>query len=335
MPETLPTLKSRGILVCGRQHSGNTVVSVLLGRVPGVYAQIDENAFFEHRPLVEKIRDPLQRARRVHELLGIENDVLREPALAHLRTLAEAHPALSALDLYVRGLDYCCSASSSSVWVQKATGYIFYGDDILTALPDAHMVYLVRNPFDLAASKKRRRPDQEHLWNTMVSWSHGIRVADGLTARFPDRFRTLRYEDLTRDSESTVRALLEFLHLPFDPACLDVPHVNKSESRYTLTGDGKGLSRDRVNYYTGVLGPSEVACLDLLSDRALLRRFYPDLPHYDKKPGRWTRVTAAALAAAGPARYAGDSFRRSARNPGHLIQRTWKRLRLLAGVGGK
>lgn len=98
---------TRGIFVCGRQHSGNTVVSVLLGLVPGVYAQIDENSFFEHRSLVEKIQDPLRRAQRVHELIGIEDDALRRPALNRLEALIAEQPTISALNLYLRGLDFC------------------------------------------------------------------------------------------------------------------------------------------------------------------------------------------------------------------------------------
>src|SRR5262245_14500515 len=77
---------SRGpIFVSGRQHSGNTVVAVLLGRLPGCLAQIDENSFFEHRRLVDNLPDAASRAERVFELLRLEHEDTRVPVHEYLR----------------------------------------------------------------------------------------------------------------------------------------------------------------------------------------------------------------------------------------------------------
>ena len=39
--------------------------------------------------------------------------------------------------------------------------------------------------------------------------------------RFPGRFFDIRYEDTARDLESNARALIEYLELPWEDACLE------------------------------------------------------------------------------------------------------------------
>jgi hypothetical protein len=236
---------SRGpIFVSGRQHSGNTVVAVLLGRLPGCLAQIDENAFFEHRRLVDNLQDAASRAERVFELLRLEHDGARAPVHEHLRRLARDRPRITALELYRDGMDFAAHFAGKRFWVQKATSYIFYGHEILSSMPDARMICLVRNPYDIVASRKRRNERRERIWSTMVSWNRGMTIVRSLEAQFPHRLRLVSYEDLTSRPEETVRSLVAWIGEPFDPACLDVPHVNRSETTYSLSGDGKGAEQD-------------------------------------------------------------------------------------------
>ena len=319
---------SRGpIFVSGRQHSGNTVVAVLLGRLPGCFAQIDENAFFEHRRLVDNLQDAASRAERVFELLRLEHELARTPVQEHLRRLAGDRSQITALELYREGMDFAARFAGERFWVQKATSYIFYGHEILSSMPDARMICLVRNPYDIVASRKRRYERRERIWSTMISWNKGMTIARSLEAEFPDRLRLLSYEDLTSRPQETVRSLVAWIGEPFDPAYLDVPHVNRSETRYSLVGDGKGLNRTRVNYYVDNLSQAEIAGIDLLADRKLLDSFYPSLPHRSRRIGVVARMSGLGLALRGPMRYGIDYASRLWRNPSLLMARTIRRLR--------
>jgi len=319
---------SRGpIFVSGRQHSGNTVVAVLLGRLPGCLAQIDENAFFEHRRLVDNLQDAASRAERVFELLRLEHDGARAPVHEHLRRLARDRPRITALELYRDGMDFAAHFAGKRFWVQKATSYIFYGHEILSSMPDARMICLVRNPYDIVASRKRRNERRERIWSTMVSWNRGMTIVRSLEAQFPHRLRLVSYEDLTSRPEETVRSLVAWIGEPFDPACLDVPHVNRSETTYSLSGDGKGLNRTRVNYYVDNLSQAEIAGIDLLADRKLLDSFYPSLLHRSRRIGIVARMSGLGLVLGGPIRYGIDYASRLWRTPSLLMARTIRRLR--------
>jgi hypothetical protein len=326
MPQD-PTNPPGPIFISGRQHSGNTVMAVCLGKAEGCLAQIDENAFFEHRALIDRTSDPAERARKVFTRMKLEAAEVRDATLAHVLALAGERPGATALELYRAGMDFAMRAAGRVFWVQKATSYIFYGREILTAMPDARLLFLVRNPYDIAASKRRRSPGRESIWNTMVSWNKGLRLGQALEREFPDRFMIIRYEDLTGRAEETVSRVFAFLGVPFRPEVLDVPHVNKSETGYSLTGDGKGLNRSRVNNYLKNLRASEIAALDMLADRALVEKYYPGLPHLAHRAGIITRAVGGLRVALGPLHYAFDNMRVLWRGPRYILERSLHRLR--------
>lgn len=314
------------VFVAGRQHSGNTVMAVILGRVPGCYSQIDENGFFEQRGIIDRAPAP-QRAERVFETLKLEAVDQREAVREYLHAEAAADPAAEALALYRNAMDFVTRRLGKTMWAQKATSYIFYGREILSSMPDARLIYMLRNPYDIAASKRRRGDGRELVFGTMVSWNKGIRIARSLREEFPDRFLVVRYEDLTGRPDETVRGIFSFLRIPFDPSVLDVPHVNKSETGYSLTGDGKGLNRSRVHYYTGTLTPAIIASLDMLAEMDEVREWYPDLPHLGRSVSAAVKAKAMARVAVSPLQFSWAYATGLKRSPAHLIARSWRRLR--------
>lgn len=323
-------LEAGPIFIAGRQHSGNTVTAVLLAGVEGCYAQVDENTFFEHRALIDRMPDRAARVARIMKLLKIEDAAGREAVGPHLRAYAEAHPDADAMAIYLEGMRFVTRLTGNTFWAQKATSYIFYGRQILRDLPDARLVYMLRNPYDIAASKKRRSVRKDRLWQVMLGWNKGIRLASELLDEFPGRFRVVRYEDIVTEPERETRALLEFLGIPFRPSYLDVPHVNRSETGYSLTGTGKGLNRSRVFYYVDNLAPSEIAALDAIVDRAARDRFYPELPHAGQRRRLGARLAVPVLLVGGAWKAVWEYFSfhaRARRSPKVVLTRTIHRLK--------
>ncbi|MDH3589652.1 MAG: sulfotransferase [Gammaproteobacteria bacterium] len=97
---------------------------------------------------------------------------------------------------------------------------------ILAALPNARIVHLTRNPMDacfasykqLFADAYLHSYDQKEMarhharyWHLMQTWRE----------RFPGRFYDISYEQTVAELEPGVRALLEYLDLPWQDACLE------------------------------------------------------------------------------------------------------------------
>lgn len=97
---------------------------------------------------------------------------------------------------------------------------------ILKALPRARIVHLVRDPMDACfASFKQLFADAYlHSYQQEEMARHHARyrkLMDTWRERFPGRFFDINYEDTARDLEPNARALLEYLDLPWEDACLE------------------------------------------------------------------------------------------------------------------
>jgi hypothetical protein len=271
------------IFVLGRQHSGNTMLVAVFDNVSGVMGMKGEGTFFEHWRELECIRVE-ERVRRLVDILAhsdaphLSAQARRDLQSALLDYCRQGRDGadLSARTLYVRGMEYLTARRGKQRWAQKATSYIFYVDSVLQALPQAKLIYLLRNPLDLAASLKQRSY-RNGLLRMVYAWNKGVRRAERFENCYPDNFRLVRYEDLVSSPEAAARKIFAFCGLEFRAEYLQVPHVNPAEAPYRLESRATGLDRSRAFRYRQILRPAEESAVQLGIDQALLARHYPEL----------------------------------------------------------
>jgi hypothetical protein len=98
-------------------------------------------------------------------------------------------------------------------------------------LPDAKFIDVRRHPMANGFSVYRQ------LFNTGQEWSYRLEDIAGYYRNYlaymafwdevlPNRVHRLEYEQLVRDTENTVRQMLDYLGLAFEPACLEF-HTNR------------------------------------------------------------------------------------------------------------
>ncbi len=97
---------------------------------------------------------------------------------------------------------------------------------ILAALPNAKIVHLVRGPMDACfASFKQLFADAYlHSYEQTEMARHHARyrqLMDCWRERFTGRFFDISYEQTARDLEPNARALIDYLELPWEDACLE------------------------------------------------------------------------------------------------------------------
>ncbi len=97
---------------------------------------------------------------------------------------------------------------------------------ILKALPTAKIVHLTRDPMDACfASFKQLFADAYlHSYDQQEMARHHARYSKLMRCwreRFPGRFFDISYEDTARNLEPNAHALLNYLELPWEDACLD------------------------------------------------------------------------------------------------------------------
>ncbi|WP_019529291.1 tetratricopeptide repeat-containing sulfotransferase family protein [Dasania marina] len=96
---------------------------------------------------------------------------------------------------------------------------------ILKALPNAKIIHLTRNPMDACfASYKQLFGDAYmHSYDQAEMARHHARyrrLMDVWRERFPGQFFDISYESTASDLEPNARALINFLELPWEDACL-------------------------------------------------------------------------------------------------------------------
>ncbi|HLZ98876.1 MAG TPA: sulfotransferase, partial [Steroidobacteraceae bacterium] len=148
--------------------------------------------------------------------------------------------------------------------VDKMPGNFLYLGLIHAALPSARVIHLRRNPIDTCLSIYFQNFGIVHSYaNDMADLAHYYgeyrRVMDHWRLTLPaDTILEVPYEGLIEDQEAWSRRMLEFIGLPWDPACMDfhrtdraVSTFSKWQARQKITGSSVGRWRN----YEKFLGP--------------------------------------------------------------------------------
>jgi hypothetical protein len=121
-------------------------------------------------------------------------------------------------------------------WGDKTPIYVESMLEIQGALPEARFVHLIRDGRDVALSRIRRAlDDPPPVWRIAENWKRRIDAARRDAAELR-HYLELRYEDLVRETEATLRRVCEFVDLPWDPAMLDY-HRHAEERLREMAGD--------------------------------------------------------------------------------------------------
>ena len=318
-----------GVFVCGRQHSGNTMLTHLIGRMAGCVFNDGEDVVLEHRARLDALPSAAERADWIIAHLPLGPQPIHDKVAAELRALAEQRPHADSVAIFHKALSLAARAAGGTFWARKATSYVFHAEVLLCRMPGVKMVYLMRNPLDAAASHKRRDPRGENLIVSALGWKRGSELAAHHQRTFPDRFHIVRYEDLLAAPEQTVGELCDFLLRPYDPSLLDVPLINPAEKEYRIVQGVRGIQGDRANRYAQTLTAAEVFVVRTLCTSSTLRRWYPKCAALTARFGPVARLAALAILARGCVRAPLQFLRRASVNRMPLRSFVTLRLRVL------
>jgi hypothetical protein len=159
-----------------------------------------------------------------------------------------------------------------------------YADPIFAAYPTATMIHMLRDPCERyaeATPRDRRRPGKVG-WDT-ARWLQSARLAERNRRRYPGRYLVVRYEDLVRAPEATLRAVCAFLGEDYAPAMLTMAEA--PEHRLKLSRDmpcaptdGPPLTEAYIGQYRGAVPAREQAFLQLHAGPAMRAYGYEPAP---------------------------------------------------------
>jgi hypothetical protein len=155
----------------------------------------------------------------------------------------------------------------------KTPGYVKQMGTVQRALPEARFIHLIRDGRDVALSRERRTDAEElSVERHAMIWKRRINRARRQEVRLK-HYLEIRYEDLVRDPEDTLRTVCEFIELPYDPAMLT--YHERSAGRL------QEIARDLHDDDGGALRPAE--------ERLEAHQLVTDAPREDRVE-RWREL---------------------------------------------
>ena len=179
-----------------------------------------------------------------------------------------------------RSLQQKLQQEKRRVWGDKSPGLQHWLPELLLLIPQAKLIHIVRDGRATAASMHKRA--RKHLLWSAQQWVDGNLTA--LQHQFilgKEQMMVLRYEDLLRDPEESMRRVCNFLGINFDPTVLDL-------SQHRRTGGDQSyvqvqLSSNKIDSYRKELSASQLQRLERIQG-PLLQKLGYDL-HQDHQPG--------------------------------------------------
>jgi len=241
------------IFIVGNSRSGTT----MLGRVFGNHSQVytfGELHFFEHQVDAATVAlrgewaeerclvllERLLTTARDGFFARVEPGRYREDARHILSSVERRDP----VSVYHSFLLSEAGSRGKKIPCEQTPRYLFFAQEILDAFPDAVVINMVRDPRDVLLSQKnkwRRRflgarniPLTEalrawanyHPYTIARLWRAAVRAARRHEGNA--RFVSLRFEDLVKQPEETVRSLCAFTGISYETEMLSVPQVGSS-----------------------------------------------------------------------------------------------------------
>ncbi|MDG1482513.1 MAG: sulfotransferase [Myxococcota bacterium] len=170
------------------------------------------------------------------------------------------------MDLYAR-------ARGASMWACKSMQYSHFVENLESYFEAPRYIYLYRDGRDVSLSFKRAVVGEKHPYFVAQRWAQLQDAAAAVGERVgSERFFPLCYEELTSNPEPVLRALTDFLGVPFQKSMLD---FHKSRDARSASGSSqlwqnvsrplmknnsrkflKGLSREEIEIVESVAGPA-------------------------------------------------------------------------------
>lgn len=268
----------KGVFIMGRQHSGNTFLTRILGNTPNFFMDDNENSWFEQVPVLKRDISLEERVQHSTKHLLKGKPAIAQQFLPKFQTWARSNPQSNVYELFLSSMETVTLAAQKENWVLKATSYIFYAEEILNNCPNVKLIYIMRNPLDLTASTKKRNPKGlDWLISTNLAWRKGVAIAEQLAKKYGDRFLIVKYEQLVK-GENEFERIEQFLDIPSIQSYKEMPVVNTSDNPYATTTK-RGLVKNRVYYFKGILNNGQIFfALKLAGGIDYVKTWYADIP---------------------------------------------------------
>lgn len=246
----MDNFKENAIFICGHRKSGTTLLLSLFDNHPEVSVYpADSGFFFKYFPMSEI--NEYSAAEKIDLIMNtviknLEEELEKIPEQTkkeinfnimkfknEFRKLAEksnATPKDMLISLAVSFKTNFINSTMRKYWIEKTSSTEIYANEVFQWFPKAKFVHIIRDPRDNWASLKSGwdqryknfSDSKERLIQSLIERGKlGMEFAKYNEKIFgKEKYKVLKFEDLTNEPEKTTKDLCNFLQIKFDETIL-------------------------------------------------------------------------------------------------------------------
>lgn len=267
------------LFIAGADRSGTTLLFALLASHSGLSMARRTNMWRYFYERYGELSDPANLDRCLTDMLRYRRMRHLHPDAERIRSeFARGEPTYGRLFSLFH--EHHAEATGKRRWGDKSLHTERYAARVFAEYPNARIVQMVRDPRDRYASvRKRHGNDVPRVGAATGRWLLSTGFARRNRAAFPDRYLIVRYEDLAREPEPTLRAVCSFIGEPYEPAMLSMQgastHTDEGGNSSFGDFDPSTISTQAIGRYRSVLTPEETRFIELVAGRAMRAMGYP------------------------------------------------------------
>jgi hypothetical protein len=275
------------IFIVGANRSGTTLLRLMLNahsRIAVPEELLYLRSLYAGVPVTEWRMPDLTEANYAELVEGfVHNAALLHPELDAGTLIDEilSVPNRSLRHPYATVLAHWTALQGKARWGEKTPGNLFYVDVLSEMFPDASFIYVVRDPRAGVASMQKTTffPD-DIVFNAMTRRKHAV-VGPSLLRQHvaPERWMTVRYEDLVTAPESTLRSVCRVIGEAYEPAMLtyhrDARQFMKEDAAASFNASAtRPVTASRIKAWQDALTPEQVAQIEGICVAEMLENGY-------------------------------------------------------------
>jgi hypothetical protein len=272
------------VFIAGADRSGTTLMFALLASHPSLSMVRRTNMWRYFHKRYGDLADERNLDRCLHDMLRYRRMRHLEPDAERIRReFLAGEPTYGRL--FALFHQHHAEALGKTRWGDKSLHTERYAVRVFAEFPDARIVHMIRDPRDRYASvRKRHGRDVPRVGAATGRWLVSTRLAERNRRRSPDRYLVVRYEDLARNPEGTMRDVCAFIGEPYTREMLSMEgardHRDGGGNSSFGDVDPTTISTKAIGRYRAVLSPFELTYIDLLAGRSLATVGYErERPH--------------------------------------------------------
>jgi hypothetical protein len=268
----------QALFLIGEQRSGSNVLRLMLANSHEIAAPHPPHILQRIDPIVpiHKVLDEAQFVQMVemvcrlvetNPVMWLNTTLNRDEVKSRCR---EKH----VIAVYGAVMDIYAQSNGARQWMCKSMQNIRWASHLNDYFKTNKYIYLHRDGRDVALSFTKAVIGEKHVYFIAKQWAELQRIClDARAQLSTDRFFTISYQELTEETESTLRNLCAFLHIEFKPEMMNF--YESEEARNTAVASSlwenvnKPIMHHNFNKFLKELSEEQVRIIESVAGREL------------------------------------------------------------------